>query len=112
MNSRKYVLLSGLATVIIVAAIVVILLMNRGYGKVSPKAYQLAKALYSTCLSKNEQRLDIVEAILHETEQSSEDQVTPQERVWLDRIIRKARAGRWQSAANAARRMMEDQVEY
>ena len=38
--------------------------------------------------------------------------VSENERRWLESMIRTARDGDWKSAANSARRMMEDQVEY
>ena len=82
-----------------------------GYGEVSPDAYKVATALYGTCLSKNEARLDSVTEMLDgDHEQSLE--ITPTERDWLESMVRTARDGSWNSAAKSARRMMEDQIKY
>lgn len=110
MKPRAWIAIASTVAVL-ATALLIFALLNRGYGKVSPKAYQLAKALYSTCKAQDERRLDKVEAILNEEETLSENQVTAREKRWLSRIIQKARNGNWESAAKAARRMMEDQVE-
>lgn len=86
--------------------------LNSGYGEVSGDAYEVAKALYGTCLAEDEDRLERVTVLLEE--QNDEDTerlaITPKERRWLESMIDTARKGDWKSAARSARRMMEDQV--
>ena len=95
------------------AAIVVVMFLwlGRGYGTVSPDAYQVAQALYSSCLAKSEVRLAAVESTVND---SSEQllEITAREQRWLKAIIADAKAGNWQSAATDARQMMEEQVQY
>ena len=83
--------------------------LNRGYGKVSPMAYEYSKALYSACLNKNEEHLSKVENLLRI---DSTETLPANERDWIDAIIGEARNGKWQSAAKKARRIMEDQIEH
>jgi hypothetical protein len=84
---------------------------SRGYGKVSPDAYEVSKALYGACLAKNDSRLDSVEELCEEgTEHGLE--ITDTERRWLKSMVDTARKGDWKSAAQSARQMMEDQVEH
>ena len=83
---------------------------NSGYGEVSPDAYEVAKALYGTCLSKNESRLDSVTVMLDGDDRPLE--ITQTERDWLESMVRSAKDGNWNSAAKSARRMMEDQIKY
>ena len=83
--------------------------MNRGYGEISPVAYEYSKALYSACLNKSELHLSKVEQSLGN---SNDESLTSNERIWLEAIFDEARDGNWQAAAKKARRMMEDQVQY
>ena len=92
-------------------AVVMVLWLGRGYGTVSPDAYQVAQALYSSCLAKSEVRLEAVESMINDAgEQPLE--ITAKEQRWLKAMIADAKAGDWQSAAADARQMLEDQVEY
>jgi len=104
---NKSLILSG---VLFLALIVggIVYWCTAGYGKVSPDAYEVAKALYGTCLSESDQRLEMVSSLLDDDEDSLE--VTARERDWLESMIEKAKDGNWKSAAKSARRMMEDQV--
>ena len=69
------------------------------YDAVSPDAYRITQALYSSRLAKSA-RLEAVESTFNDVgEQPLE-------------IIADAKAGDWQSAAADGRQMMEDQVEY
>lgn len=82
---------------------------DMGYGKVSERAYEFSKSLYSACLNQNEMHLGKVERLLAETDPAS---LTENERVWLEQIVKRARAGDWKNAAKSARRMLDDQVKY
>jgi hypothetical protein len=97
--------------VLILLASVGAFLFNRGYGKVSPDAYEVSKALYGACLAKNEDRLEAVELLL---DRQTEKQIVlnAKERRWIESMIDAARSGDWESASKSARRMMEDQVEH
>jgi hypothetical protein len=84
-------------------------LQNRGYGKVSQQTYEYSKALYSACLSKNNEHLNKIVNLLASDDKTK---LPDNERKWLDAIIAEARDGNWETAAQKARRMMEDQVEF
>ncbi len=106
---------SLLATILVVGVFVVtgvIYWCSSGYGKVSGDAYEVAKALYSSCLSKSDERLDLVVELLEGEGDNEPLEITDRERRWLDSMIQKARSGDWETAANSARQMMEDQVEH
>lgn len=101
----------GVTLGVLTIAVATFLWLGRGYGTVSPDAYQVAQALYSSCLAKSEVRLEAVESTINDAgEQPLE--ITVKEQRWLKEIIADAKAGNWQSAAADARQMMEDQVEY
>ena len=80
-----------------------------GYGKVSPQAYECAKALYAITNRQAADRLPEVETQISES--LSKGELAAQEADWLLDIIKDAENERWEAAAKAARRLMEDQVE-
>jgi hypothetical protein len=104
-RSLIFVLLSGMLLVLVGGY----LWVNRGYGEVSPDTYQFSKALYSACLKKSDEHLDMVDKLLNESDDLS---LPPNEQIWIEKIIKLARSGDWKSAAKKAKRMMEDQVKY
>jgi len=77
------------------------------YGEVSPKAYELATALYSVCNRQDTARLEKVESLIAESTKAAE--LSSSEEKWLTSILESARSGSWESAASAARTMMEEQ---
>ena len=101
----------GVTLGVLTIAVATFLWLGRGYGTVSPDAYQVAQALYSSCLAKSEVRLEAVESTINDAGDPSLE-ITAKEQRWLKAIIADAKAGNWQSAAADARQMMEDQVEY
>jgi len=101
----KIVIACGLAGIVLVA---LVLFSQRGYGEVSPKTYEFAKALYSICNRRDASRLDDVSKMISESAAAGEMSQT--EAGWLQDIVDEARAGEWKTAAGRARRMMEDQV--
>ena len=101
----------GVTLGVLTIAVATFLWLGRGYGTVSPDAYQVAQALYSSCLAKSEVRLEAVESTINDAGDPPLE-ITAKEQRWLKAIIADAKAGNWQSAAAAARQMMEDQVEY
>lgn len=104
-------LLPILGVILIGAAIM--FCSSQGYGKVSPRAYEVSTALYGACLAKSDARLESIEGLLDEDAEAEDaSTVSEDERRWLESMIRTARDGDWESAAKSARRMMEDQVEY
>lgn len=102
----------SILAVILVAAASIFLISNQGYGKVSRESYDMATAIYGACLAKSEIRLQKIEQLIHINNRTAPDPMTDRERKWLKSIIQKAKNGNWESAANSARRMMEDQIEY
>lgn len=79
-----------------------------GYGKVSPLAYEYAKALYSICNRRNPEKLVVVRQKVATSLEKEE--ISERESSWLGDIIAQAEAGEWKSAEQQARRLMEDQV--
>lgn len=79
-----------------------------GYPEVSPKTYEISKALYSVCNQKSEERLVAVEKLIqHSLEQN---EINDSEAKWLNGMITQAREGAWETAMQESRRMMEDQA--
>lgn len=78
------------------------------YGRISPTAYEFAKALYSICNRQAHEALDPVGDQI--TQAQEEGELSEQEASWLGDVIAHARDGDWDAAAAAARQMMEDQV--
>ncbi len=80
-----------------------------GYGKVSPKTYEYATALYSICNQKDAKRLEKLATMVEQSQQTSE--ISDKEAGWLKAIIKQARGGSWETASSRARQMMNNQVE-
>lgn len=78
-----------------------------GYGEVSKQTYDFATALYPACLAKSEERVEKVEALLDD--ETRTDQMSEEELGWIRDIVSQAKAGKWESAAAAAKRMLKDQ---
>ena len=106
-KSAKY---ATLLLVVIFGAVLGLKMFN-GYGEVSPRTYEFAKAIYAACLSKSNERLERVESMLTNSS-DSQTEIPDKQREWLQGMVDLAKRGRWDTAANQARQMMEDQVEY
>lgn len=95
---------SWLTTVLAIGLIVT----GCGYGIVSPKAYEHAKAIYTLANMKAATVLDETErAIALDAEAGN---LTPQETSWLNDLCADCREGNWKEAQSAARQMMEEQT--
>lgn len=79
-----------------------------GYPEVSPKTYEISKALYSICNQKSKERLETVTKLIQSSLESQE--ITESEANWLNEIVAQAHEGEWESATLEARQLMEDQV--
>ena len=79
------------------------------YGEVSPRTYEISSALYSVCNRKDTTRLDKVQELI-ESSVSSGD-ISASEQQWLTEIVESGRSGDWESAAQEARTIMEEQVQ-
>lgn len=77
------------------------------YGEVSPRTYEISKALYSACNRKSEEHLEQVADLVSESAKTGE--ITADEQEWLQNIVRKAESGNWEEAMLDARQMMEEQ---
>ncbi len=84
-------------------------LVGCGYGKTSPKAYEIAKALVSICDRQAKDRLDKVAQMVEDAHQVGE--LSARETEWLRDIIADGRAGNWAKGQAAARELMQAQVE-
>lgn len=80
-----------------------------GYGEITPRCYDYAKALYSICNRRDADRLEEFAALVEADLQSGE--LGEQEAGWLRDIADEARAGDWPDAQAAARQLLEDQVQ-
>jgi hypothetical protein len=80
-----------------------------GYGELSPRTYDYAKALYSICNRRDERRLDEFATLVGEDLRRGE--ISAQEADWLNDVVAQARGGHWEEANAAARQLLEDQVE-
>ena len=96
--------------VFLVAVIVICASAFRGFGTISDNAYQLATATYGACMAQSVERLDRVQSMLDDEEFVSG--MSKKEVRWFKSIFEQARNNQWQAAAQTAKRMMEDQVEY
>ncbi|QDU17329.1 hypothetical protein CA11_51700 [Gimesia maris] len=79
-----------------------------GYPAVSPKTYEISKALYSVCNQKSTERLETVEELIQTSLEKNE--ITEREAGWLNAIVTSANEGSWETATQEARRLMEDQT--
>ncbi|QDU41012.1 hypothetical protein Mal4_53770 [Maioricimonas rarisocia] len=79
-----------------------------GYPEVSPKTYELAKALYSACNRRSPEHLEKVDHLAEAARESGE--ITEKESQWIRNIVEQARSGEWEPAALESRQLMEDQV--
>lgn len=80
-----------------------------GYPKIGEKAYEISKALYSTCNLKREKDLDKVSEVIEQAFSASE--LSESESEWLMAIVEQARSGEWESAEQEVRSIMEDQTD-
>ena len=78
------------------------------YGDVSPRSYDLAKALYAACNGKSTDRLARIESVIADSLQASE--ISDAEHDWLQSIVQLAAEGRWEDATRDARTMMSEQI--
>lgn len=92
----------------VLLAFVVLQLNACGYPEVSPKTYEISKALYSACNQKSEERLQIVTKLIQSSLENKE--ISDREATWLKDIIAQARDNQWESAMVEARSLMEDQI--
>jgi len=79
-----------------------------GYPEVSPKTYEISKALYSVCNQKSTERLETVQTLIQSSLEKQE--ITDREADWLNGIIGQAQEGDWDRALQESRRIMEDQA--
>ncbi|QDT49849.1 hypothetical protein Pan258_39040 [Symmachiella dynata] len=79
-----------------------------GYPQVSPKAYELSKALYSVCNQKSAERLPAISQLIEDS--LADGSLQENEGEWLKEIVTLGQNGDWESAARETRRIMDDQV--
>ena len=79
-----------------------------GYPEVSPKAYEVANALYSASNRQSSEHIEKAATLIDELRES--DEITDRESEWLHAIVEQARAENWTEAAAEARKLIADQV--
>ena len=95
-------------TLVVAAFLVSVLFSGCGYPEVSPKTYELAKALYSATNLNQVERLDAVETLINDAVEREE--ISSSEADYLLGIISRARDGDWEHAQQETRKLMEDQI--
>ncbi len=95
-------------SLILLLIIGLIWILNRGYGRVSERGYEIATSLYSVCNRKDLARLATVEKLIAEF--SNEGELSPHEAKWFRGIIASANSGDWERASASIRRLMDDQI--
>ncbi|MEO0529391.1 MAG: hypothetical protein AAF266_02315 [Planctomycetota bacterium] len=93
----------------LVLSMACVALVGCGYGKVSPQAYEHAKAIYTLANMKAAAAIDETEAAI--TADAKAGLITEEEAGWLTDLCDECRAGDWESAQSSARRMMDEQAE-
>jgi len=89
--------------------VIVIQLNACGYPEVSPKTYEISKALYSVCNQKNQERLQTVKALIQSSLENKE--INKDEAQMLNKIVAQASEDQWESAMLESRSLMEDQID-
>lgn len=84
-------------------------LVGCGYPAVSPKTYEISKALYSVCNQKSQERLEVVQELIQSSLENKE--ISENEADWLNGIIAQAQEGHWEAATKETRQLMEDQID-
>ena len=79
-----------------------------GYGPVSPKAYEHAKAIYTLANMKAATAIEETEAAI--TADADAGLLSAQEAEWLADLCNDCRQGDWKNAQSAARKMMDEQT--
>ncbi len=93
---------------IILLLLTLLPLSGCGYPAVSPKTYEISKALYSVCNQKSTDRLKTVQTLIDSS--LKEKEINEREAGWLNAIVASANKGNWETATQEARRLMEDQT--
>ena len=101
-------------TILVLLCLVIVLLigalllwLNRGYGPVSDRAYEISSALYSVCNRHDESRIEKLEMLIEEN--LAAEEISETESDWLTDILQAAKAGKWKTAMRQARRLMQAQ---
>lgn len=93
---------------IVLVALFVMQFNACGYPEVSPKTYEISKALYSVCNQKNKERLETVTKLIEKS--LSNEEISDSEADMLNEIVAQAQADEWEKAMLESRTLMEDQV--
>ncbi len=80
-----------------------------GYPEVSPKTYEISKALYSACNRKSAEHVTKASELIEVHHESGN--LSEREAKWLREIVRDAESGSWEAATLEARQLMEDQID-
>ena len=94
----------------IVVLLISALLPGCGYSEVSPRTYEIAKALYSVSNLKRAEGLEKAETLIDESLQAGE--IIEKEANYLRGIVQQCRNGEWDQAQQECRQLMEDQVNH
>lgn len=78
------------------------------YPEISPKSYEICKALYSACNQQDAGKIKKLDEII--TDSLSQADINAQEADWLSEIVSRAESGDWQWAQQETREIMEDQI--
>ncbi|MCE9532003.1 MAG: hypothetical protein K8T89_12890 [Planctomycetes bacterium] len=108
-DRRRLYRMLGLAGLLAVPLVIIWWPGCRQYPPVSSReSLSLMKLLYAACNTRDEKRLANVENGVENL--TREGKMTPEERAGFERIIKMARAGKWEDAEKAAFKFAQDQV--
>jgi hypothetical protein len=79
-----------------------------GYPEVSPKAYEISKAMYRLCNQREDTRIELIARLIEESLESGD--ISAAEAKLLQEILEEASEGHWDDCAAEVRRLMNDQV--
>lgn len=94
-----FLLMSGLLAVVVGC---------QQYGPVSPRAWEIATAIYSACNRQDVDRLPAVDQVISEA--FAAEQISESEQRALRQMLTDAEQGRWQTAMEDARTMLNEQI--
>ncbi len=82
---------------------------NQSYGEISEHGFELSMSLYSACNRHDTVRITRIEELI--SLGLAAGNLQSREGVWLQNIVNRAKAGRWESASKSLRRLMNDQIQ-
>lgn len=93
----------------VVTGVCLVCLSGCSYPQIGEKAYEICKALYTTCNLKREKDLDTVSELIRQA--ASDSEISESESELLLSIVAQAEGGAWEAAEQEVRTILEDQTD-